>query len=349
MNPILSYTLCQKASRHEKYMFRERRVPKVTARTTRSGWKVRWRTLPTTAQQHATSGVDVKIQMRPTCAGGVVVTRLSGLSDVQSSKPGTAIGYALLMSSNKSKTRVQCFPLLIIAKRRVIADCLNAPKLFTTGPLRQLIIAKRRVIADCLNAPKLFTTGPLRQVETVQTSMGISFFNHTGFAGQTIPNRILHACDLQDESKYYHRKTERRAQVNYCTVICLLRLRFVFDLHLANDVSLADLCRPAKIYPKQNKKQQISNITIILKMHNDWFDRSKKDSSEWSAITSPANSTFWLVYFFRFNCVTTSDQYPHAVGTDLRVTLLHETLFERIHRRLLQSEPTDYKYTDKAQ
>ncbi|KAG5446640.1 hypothetical protein CSKR_108299 [Clonorchis sinensis] len=37
---------------------------------------------------HALS--DVKIQMRPTCAGGVVVIRLSGLSDVQSSKPGTA-------------------------------------------------------------------------------------------------------------------------------------------------------------------------------------------------------------------------------------------------------------------
>ncbi|GAA53587.1 hypothetical protein CLF_110579 [Clonorchis sinensis] len=55
---------------------------------------------------------DVKIQMRPTCVGGVVVTRLPRMSDVRGSDPGTATGYALLMSSNKSETRVQCFSLV---------------------------------------------------------------------------------------------------------------------------------------------------------------------------------------------------------------------------------------------
>ncbi|GAA51786.1 protein regulator of cytokinesis 1 [Clonorchis sinensis] len=34
------------------------------------------------------------------------------MSDVRGSNPGTATGYALLMSSNKSETRVQCFPLV---------------------------------------------------------------------------------------------------------------------------------------------------------------------------------------------------------------------------------------------
>ncbi|KER21042.1 hypothetical protein T265_10545 [Opisthorchis viverrini] len=50
---------------------------------------------------------DVRIQMRATCAGGIVVTRSPRMSGVRSSNPGTAIGYALLMSSNKSETRVQ--------------------------------------------------------------------------------------------------------------------------------------------------------------------------------------------------------------------------------------------------
>ncbi|GAA49517.1 GTPase-activating rap/Ran-GAP domain-like protein 3 [Clonorchis sinensis] len=35
------------------------------------------------------------------------------MSDVRGSDPGTATGYALLMSSNKSETRVQCFPLVL--------------------------------------------------------------------------------------------------------------------------------------------------------------------------------------------------------------------------------------------
>ncbi|GAA48988.1 hypothetical protein CLF_102345 [Clonorchis sinensis] len=55
---------------------------------------------------------DVKIQMRPTRVGGVVVTSPPRRSDVRGSNPGTATGYALLMSSNKSETRVQCFPLV---------------------------------------------------------------------------------------------------------------------------------------------------------------------------------------------------------------------------------------------
>ncbi|GAA54099.1 hypothetical protein CLF_112168 [Clonorchis sinensis] len=55
---------------------------------------------------------DVKIQMRPTCVGGLVVTRSPRMSDVRGSNPGTATGHALLMSSNKSETRVQCFPLV---------------------------------------------------------------------------------------------------------------------------------------------------------------------------------------------------------------------------------------------
>ncbi|GAA56928.1 hypothetical protein CLF_111847 [Clonorchis sinensis] len=41
-----------------------------------------------------------------------VVTRSPRMSDVRGSNPGTATGYALLMSSNKSETRVQCFPLV---------------------------------------------------------------------------------------------------------------------------------------------------------------------------------------------------------------------------------------------
>ncbi|GAA54090.1 hypothetical protein CLF_112149 [Clonorchis sinensis] len=47
---------------------------------------------------------DVKIQMRP--------TRSPRMSDVRGSNPGTATGYALLMSSNKSETRVQCLLLV---------------------------------------------------------------------------------------------------------------------------------------------------------------------------------------------------------------------------------------------
>ncbi|KER24378.1 hypothetical protein T265_07937 [Opisthorchis viverrini] len=50
---------------------------------------------------------DARIQVRPTCAGRIVVPRSPR---VRSSTPGTAIGYALLMSSNKSRTRIQCFP-----------------------------------------------------------------------------------------------------------------------------------------------------------------------------------------------------------------------------------------------
>ncbi|KER19412.1 hypothetical protein T265_11805 [Opisthorchis viverrini] len=49
--------------------------------------------------------------MRLTCIGVVVVTRSHRVSDVRGWNPGTATGYALLMSSNKSETRVQCFPL----------------------------------------------------------------------------------------------------------------------------------------------------------------------------------------------------------------------------------------------
>ncbi|KER26141.1 LOW QUALITY PROTEIN: hypothetical protein T265_14066 [Opisthorchis viverrini] len=52
---------------------------------------------------------NVIIQMRPTCVGGVVVTRSPRMSG---SYPGTDIGYALLMSSNKSEARVQCSPLV---------------------------------------------------------------------------------------------------------------------------------------------------------------------------------------------------------------------------------------------
>ncbi|KER27410.1 hypothetical protein T265_05517 [Opisthorchis viverrini] len=55
---------------------------------------------------------DVIIQMRPMCVGGVVVARSLRMSDVRGSNPGTAIGHAPLMSSNKSETRVQCFPLV---------------------------------------------------------------------------------------------------------------------------------------------------------------------------------------------------------------------------------------------
>ncbi|KAG5449919.1 hypothetical protein CSKR_103644 [Clonorchis sinensis] len=57
-------------------------------------------------------GSDVKIQMRPTCVEGVVVTRSPRMSDDRGSNPSTATGYALLMSSNKSETRVQCFSLV---------------------------------------------------------------------------------------------------------------------------------------------------------------------------------------------------------------------------------------------
>ncbi|KER26774.1 hypothetical protein T265_06056 [Opisthorchis viverrini] len=57
--------------------------------------------------ENADSKRNVKIQMRPTCVGGVVVTRSLRMSDVRGSKPGTATGYALLMSSNKNETRVQ--------------------------------------------------------------------------------------------------------------------------------------------------------------------------------------------------------------------------------------------------
>ncbi|GAA57619.1 hypothetical protein CLF_112977, partial [Clonorchis sinensis] len=56
---------------------------------------------------------DVKIQMRPKCVGGVLVTRSPRMSDVRGSNPDTAIGYALLMSSKKSETRVHCFPRLV--------------------------------------------------------------------------------------------------------------------------------------------------------------------------------------------------------------------------------------------
>ncbi|GAA51976.1 hypothetical protein CLF_107162 [Clonorchis sinensis] len=38
-----------------------------------------------------------------------VVKRSLRMSDVRGSNPGTVIGYALLMSSNKRETRVQCF------------------------------------------------------------------------------------------------------------------------------------------------------------------------------------------------------------------------------------------------
>ncbi|GAA52915.1 hypothetical protein CLF_109083 [Clonorchis sinensis] len=44
---------------------------------------------------------DVKIQMRPTCVGGVVVTGSPRISDVRGLNPGTATGYALLMSFNE--------------------------------------------------------------------------------------------------------------------------------------------------------------------------------------------------------------------------------------------------------
>ncbi|KER26789.1 hypothetical protein T265_06005 [Opisthorchis viverrini] len=55
---------------------------------------------------------DVIIQMRPMCVGGLVVTRSPRMSDVRGSNPGTAIGYAPPMRSNKSETLVQCFPLV---------------------------------------------------------------------------------------------------------------------------------------------------------------------------------------------------------------------------------------------
>ncbi|KAG5452365.1 hypothetical protein CSKR_105206 [Clonorchis sinensis] len=55
---------------------------------------------------------DVKIQMRLACVGGVVVTRPPRMSDVRGSNPGTATGYALLMSSHKSEVRVQCSSLV---------------------------------------------------------------------------------------------------------------------------------------------------------------------------------------------------------------------------------------------
>ncbi|GAA55768.1 hypothetical protein CLF_108949 [Clonorchis sinensis] len=58
------------------------------------------------------SPVVVKIQMPPTCVGGVVVARSPRMSDVRGSNLVTATGYALLMSSNKSETRVQCFLLV---------------------------------------------------------------------------------------------------------------------------------------------------------------------------------------------------------------------------------------------
>ncbi|KAG5443030.1 hypothetical protein CSKR_109338, partial [Clonorchis sinensis] len=58
------------------------------------------------------TSTNVEIQMRPTCVGGVVVTSSPRMSDVRGSNPGTATGYALLMSSNESETRVQCFPLV---------------------------------------------------------------------------------------------------------------------------------------------------------------------------------------------------------------------------------------------
>ncbi|KER28551.1 hypothetical protein T265_04682 [Opisthorchis viverrini] len=43
---------------------------------------------------------------------GVVVTRSPCMSDVRGSNSGTAIGYALLMSSDKSETQVRCFLLV---------------------------------------------------------------------------------------------------------------------------------------------------------------------------------------------------------------------------------------------
>ncbi|KER24884.1 hypothetical protein T265_07558 [Opisthorchis viverrini] len=49
-------------------------------------------------------------QLRTACAGVLMVTRLPRMSDASSSNPSTTIGCTLLLSSNKSKTRVHCFP-----------------------------------------------------------------------------------------------------------------------------------------------------------------------------------------------------------------------------------------------
>ncbi|KER27824.1 hypothetical protein T265_05186 [Opisthorchis viverrini] len=51
----------------------------------------------------------VNFRMSPACAGRVVVTNLPRMSDVRISNPFIAIGYALLMSSNTSRTRVHRF------------------------------------------------------------------------------------------------------------------------------------------------------------------------------------------------------------------------------------------------
>ncbi|KER24509.1 hypothetical protein T265_07826 [Opisthorchis viverrini] len=45
--------------------------------------------------------------MRPTCVGGVAVAHSPRMSHIWGSNPDTAIGYALLMSSTKSETRVR--------------------------------------------------------------------------------------------------------------------------------------------------------------------------------------------------------------------------------------------------
>ncbi|GAA33406.2 zinc finger protein [Clonorchis sinensis] len=68
--------------------------------------------LPKAIRKNTFACSDVKIQMRPACVGRVVVTRSPRMSHVRGSNPGTATGYALLISSNKSETRVQCFPLV---------------------------------------------------------------------------------------------------------------------------------------------------------------------------------------------------------------------------------------------
>ncbi|KER31498.1 hypothetical protein T265_12966, partial [Opisthorchis viverrini] len=68
---------------------------------------------------------NVKIQISPACAGGVSVTSSPRMSDVRSSNSGTAIGYALLMNSNKSETRLQWCGLTRTTTGGQEDDCPN--------------------------------------------------------------------------------------------------------------------------------------------------------------------------------------------------------------------------------
>ena len=110
------------------------------------------------------SDIDVCLAMSvERGARGLMVNAITPHPDGPGSNPGRVRGYALLMSSNESETRVQCFPFEV--------DCLSKVTLIWLDEIRSCSVLKLKSVTS--ETPKILYKGRVQR--QITTALGPMF------------------------------------------------------------------------------------------------------------------------------------------------------------------------------